>query len=400
MKSNAGSRNSSIRLFDFLTSMKFALAIVGLIALACAVGTFLPQGAEVAEYLKKNPDAEHCLGWFTRVGLTDVFFSWWFLALLAILSGNLLVCVSRRLFALRRATGLSRLRIAGTTLVHLSLLAIFLGGLIRGLFAERGFIEFREGESTTFFSTETGRIQLPFTVQLVKFAIERYPAKDDAAQPAKDIYPEKLVVSWPERKLSSVLPVAPGAELAVAPKSPQGVTGESFQIRIVRRVPDFMIDMTTREVTSRSDELRNPAILVAVSGLGGATERWLFARYPDFNMPPKGASNALAIPFDMGYEVTVTPGRQAPIKSFQSTLRILKDQTLQCEKTIEVNAPLAYGGYTFYQSGYDEHDLTWTSLQVVRDPGVRVVYLGFALMTIGLLITTYVRANSLGCAQQ
>ncbi|MBI2438177.1 MAG: cytochrome c biogenesis protein ResB [Lentisphaerae bacterium] len=394
-KSNGASCNPSARLFDFLTSMKFALLIVFLIALACAVGTLLPQGAEVADYLQHNPAATGRMELFAKLGLTNVFFCWWFLALLGILSGNLLVCVSRRLFALRRSSGLSRLRIAGTALVHLSLLAIFLGGLIRGLFSERGFIEFREGESVTFFSTETGRVQLPFAVQLLKFEIERYPAKVGFAQDEKDVYSETLVITWPERKFRAVLTVEPGAQQVVSPKSRKGSAPESFQVSIVRRVTDFVIDTTTREITSRSDELRNPAILVRVSGAVGAAERWVFARYPDdFNMPSGSATNSLPIPFDMNYEVT--PARKAPIKAFKSSLRILDDQAVRCEKTIEVNAPLSFGGYTFYQSGYDEKDPTWTSLQVVRDPGVSVVYLGFALMTLGLLLTTYVRVNSMG----
>jgi len=48
-----------------------------------------------------------------------------------------------------------------------------------------------------------------------------------------------------------------------------------------------------------------------------------------------------------------------------------------------------YKGYTFYQSGYNPEDLSYTSLQVVKDPGVAVVYSGFALMIAGLFIVFY-----------
>lgn len=360
--------------------MKFALLIVLLIALACAVGTLLPQGAEVADYLEHNPAAERRMEWLTAMGLTNVFESWWFLTLLAILSGNLLVCVVRRILALKRVAGGSRLRLMGTILVHLSLLAIFLGGLLRGIWAERGFIEFHEGESAAFFSTGTERVQLPFTVQLLKFEIERYPATDSSIKTAQDTYFENLVITWPERKIRAVLKVEPGAETSV---------GELFRVRIVRREPDFVVDTTTREIISRSAELRNPAILVQVSSPGGEAERWVFARYPDFNMHTTNI--AQQIPFNLNYEVMVSAARKVPIKSFKSTLLIQEGSLPPLQKTIEVNSPLSYGGYTFYQSGYNENDPTWTSLQVVRDPGVRVVYLGFVLMTLGLLITTYLR---------
>ena len=53
-------------------------------------------------------------------------------------------------------------------------------------------------------------------------------------------------------------------------------------------------------------------------------------------------------------------------------------------RTIAVNSPFSWGGFTFYQTSYNPDDLTWSALQVVRDPGVPVVYAGFILMMAGL----------------
>ena len=79
-----------------------------------------------------------------------------------------------------------------------------------------------------------------------------------------------------------------------------------------------------------------------------------------------------------------------PVKDYRSTLQILKRGAVAVEKTIEVNAPLSFEGYTLYQFGYDPADPAWTSLQVVRDPGVAVVYAGFASMTIGLALVFWI----------
>ena len=49
-----------------------------------------------------------------------------------------------------------------------------------------------------------------------------------------------------------------------------------------------------------------------------------------------------------------------------------------------VNLPFTYHGYTFYQTNYNPDDLTWSAMQVVKDPGVPIVYSGFILMMIGL----------------
>ena len=74
------------------------------------------------------------------------------------------------------------------------------------------------------------------------------------------------------------------------------------------------------------------------------------------------------------------------IKSFKSTLRIIEGDRIVREKTIEVNSPVTHRGYTLYQSGYDDRDLSLTILQVVRDPSVPVVYSGFVLMLAGLMV--------------
>ena len=56
-------------------------------------------------------------------------------------------------------------------------------------------------------------------------------------------------------------------------------------------------------------------------------------------------------------------------------------------KTIEVNNPLRYKGYSFYQYDYDHRELRYTVLQVVKDPGVPSVYVGFVLLMLGLTLT-------------
>lgn len=53
---------------------------------------------------------------------------------------------------------------------------------------------------------------------------------------------------------------------------------------------------------------------------------------------------------------------------------------------VEVNAPARYGGYTFFQDGYDTRHGAYTVLQVVRDPWLPVVWAGAALLAAGSFI--------------
>lgn len=56
---------------------------------------------------------------------------------------------------------------------------------------------------------------------------------------------------------------------------------------------------------------------------------------------------------------------------------------------VEVNAPLRHRGYTLYQDGYDTQRGAYTVLLVVRDPWLRVVWLGVALLAAGSLLILF-----------
>ena len=74
------------------------------------------------------------------------------------------------------------------------------------------------------------------------------------------------------------------------------------------------------------------------------------------------------------------------IKTYKSKVKILDKDEVVMTKTIEVNNPLRYKGYSFYQYDYDHRELRYTVLQVVKDPGVPSVYVGFVLLMLGLTL--------------
>ena len=71
------------------------------------------------------------------------------------------------------------------------------------------------------------------------------------------------------------------------------------------------------------------------------------------------------------------------VKSYQSHVAILEDNRKVGEAVIEVNHPLYWGGYSFYQSSYDAERESYTVLSVVSDSGLAAVYLGMAVLSIG-----------------
>ena len=72
------------------------------------------------------------------------------------------------------------------------------------------------------------------------------------------------------------------------------------------------------------------------------------------------------------------------ISDYKSDLVVQEEGQTVAEKTIEVNDPLHYGGYHFYQSSYDDKAGRYTVLSVTSDSGLALVYIGFALMAGGM----------------
>jgi cytochrome c biogenesis protein ResB len=368
---------------DRLASVKFAVTVVVIIAIACVAGTLIPQGADVAKYIRHYPDAARRMDLFGKLGLTHVFYSVWFIALLATLAATVAVCSSRRFATVRHSSGYARCRAFGSMLTHISILLILAGGVVRGIWGEKGVIELREGETNAQFVTENAAKSLPFAIHLTKFEIETYEQANGEAKAVAQDGDSNLVVLWPEKNLRAILPVKVGIDQAF----------DTFKITVLKYIPDFVVDMQTHEVTSRSSEPRNPAILVAVAGPSYHNHRWLFAKFPDFSIPTPDSQSTGPSPLQMVFQTSNLMSSKTmpagPIKSFKSTIDLVEGDSVVGHRVVEVNSPFSYKGYTFYQAGYNPEDLSYTSLQVVKDPGVQIVYTGFVLMITGLFIVFY-----------
>ncbi|MEI7901546.1 MAG: cytochrome c biogenesis protein ResB [bacterium] len=371
-----------------LASLKFALGVVLLIALACVAGTLIPQGAQqVAGYLAAHPGTgpHRVMYVLDALGLTRVFYSWWFVALLCVLAASLLVCTARRYAVIGRTTGAVRLRVIGSFITHVGLLLVLVGGAMRVVWGQQGMIQFHEGETVSDVAGSAGPFPLPFSIRLAKFEVEFY--KDPV--PTSESSTDKLLVQWPERKLEVAFPVKLKVAYPVAPPDSPAGAEPAFTVTMLRYLPDFAIGEGGGEAQSRSDEPINPALQVSVTGGGTTNTQWVFARFPDFGSHG-GADGAAPLPLKFRFEVVQSEaamGRaQSPIKAFRSTVDVLEGGAVVHTSTVAVNSPFSYRGYTFYQSSYDPQDLAWSALHVVQDPGVPVVYSGFVLMMVGLTV--------------
>ncbi|MEE9585246.1 MAG: cytochrome c biogenesis protein ResB, partial [Candidatus Brocadiales bacterium] len=153
-----------------------------------------------------------------------------------------------------------------------------------------------------------------------------------------------------------------------------GSTGQ--QLKIARFYPDFGIKQS---VVKRSDELKKPALYVEVTGPAGTLTDWIFADAPQ------------PTPYMDGNFFLLYEQSGDNVKDWKSTLRVIEAGEVVAEKTIEVNNPLKYGGYSFYQSSYDPENPKISGLQVARDPGVMLVYTGFSTLCFGIIFIFYLK---------
>jgi len=367
---------------SLLASLKFALVVILLIALACIAGTLIPQGSQADAFLEQNPGAQRVMHILSILGLTRVFYAWWFALLLFVLAASLVVCTYRRYLLISRTTWAVRARVAGSFITHVSLLLVFAGGVVRVLWVQKGTLQMHEGDTVTHVASPDGLFPLPFSVRLVKFDLEYYESK---SKPVDDLT-GRLLLQWADKKIQTDFPIATGVVHSIrAPDAPAGAPA-AFTVTVLQYVPDFMIDSASGEAKSRSAMPNNPAVQIEICGGGAPHTQWIFARFPDFaSHDGDPAAQPLAFRFVMVSASALAQGGP-DIKAYKSTLEVLENGVVVQKKVIAVNSPFTHRGYTFYQLSYDPQDLTWSSLQVVKDPSVPLIYAGFLLMMAGLTV--------------
>ncbi len=206
--------------YKFLSSTRFTIFLLSFIAVSCVVGTLLPQQARPEEYLQRYTESTYVALKF--LGLTNVFHSPWFVFLIGLFVVNLLLCTFQRLgrflgsgapgmpgeksllampftfflegadveqaaglFKGYKATGNGSGRILekgnisryGVYIIHGSIVIILLGSLI-GLFGYRGFVTLGKGETRASAIKRGSRETIPlgFAIKLDDFKISFYPS--------------------------------------------------------------------------------------------------------------------------------------------------------------------------------------------------------------------------------
>lgn len=396
---------------EFFSSLKLAIFLMITMAILATVGTVIQQGERPDVYIKEY--GENAYWWFVKLGFIDIYHSWYFSSVLVLLCINSMTCFHQRFPAIWRSIRQDKVTVTTPFIQNLARAATIELAAERGAvtedmalaFAERGYrvLVKKDETETTIYATKgiMGRVaahvahlsvtviviggilgnvvgfrdfgvclegetyhipQGNFDLHVDKFWIDYY---DNGA--VKSYNSTLTVIENGENQLTKTITVndplvykgiwfyqssygdswdrVEKARVVVREKATDKVVGEAIldwkkdavfkdlglTLQLTDFVADFGFDAKDRRVYSKTVEHDNPAIKLAITeGARTATAPWVFYNYPDL--------------FD-----------------------------IQGSK------------YKFELTGY----LTkkYTGLQITKDPGVLIVWIGSTLLVVGVTLS-------------
>jgi len=391
--------NKKNPLFSFFSSVKLALFTLFLLAITSIIGTVIPQKESIDWYIQNYSETTARI--FQVLSIPDMYNSWWFLGLLGLLSINLIVCsidrfpgVWKQIKADNLATApkrIQKMRLStswtsnkseeslatditkslsakgwqagqrkhdtglllfaqkgamsrtGVYIVHASILMIFIGAIIGELYGFKGSVMLPETQETSrFFQTGTGEsIDLGFTVRCDSFNIEFYESGMPKA------YRSKLTILENDT-------ITEVKEIVV--NDPLTYNGITFYQSSYQGYEDFLLTVTN-QATGDAQTVALP-----------------YQQQQDIatHQARIGVINAEA----MGQTITRMKIWFKDDEGPASTFWINSGDQVTVERTAKT---YTVAGKQMYATG----------LQIAKDPGVWVVYIGCGMMILGLFVAFF-----------
>ena len=112
MKINNPTNRLVDRLWNLFASVKLTVVILILLATTSVVGTLIPQNAEPSAYIRTYGEFAYRL--MHVFDIFNMYYSWWFQSLIAILAINITVCTIKRWPIIWKIVSSKKLKIGST----------------------------------------------------------------------------------------------------------------------------------------------------------------------------------------------------------------------------------------------------------------------------------------------
>lgn len=385
------------QLWDFFASVRLAIFTLCALAITSIIGTIIPQGENIGFYAKMY--GAKVAQFMQILDIPNMYYSWWFISLLVLLALNLTVCSLERFPRVWRIIQADNLNVSpervvkmslhhektfvsstqgvdpvslfksvgmtvkkkqtdggvlyfgqkgkysrtGVYVVHLSILVIFAGAIVGAILGSKGSVMIPELKSTPrFFSADDkSSIDLGFEVRCDKFVIEFY----DNGMP-KEYQSTLTIIENGEEVLTRDIEV----------NGPLTYKGYTFYQSSYQPYQDFIISITNKE---NGDNYRT---------ILGFQKQQVWDKYDvRFGVVNAEAARQRITRAKLWFKDGTTP----------ASLTWLKDD----KPTTISNGDAAYN--------IQLKQMYATGIQVAKDPGVWIVYLGCTLMLIGLYMAFF-----------
>ena len=418
------------KIWDVFASVKLAVVIFALISMTSIVGTVIEQQAEPEKNIQvlvkmfgvSHETAHGILGVLDSLGFTNMYHSWWFLAFLLLFAANLIICSLDRLPRIwklvqekirpvpapylekmsikhavaipGKAAGLkdtvaAALKSAGfkpaeaaeagavqlyaekgnytrlgVYITHLSILIILAGAIIGIFFGFNAFLNLPEGETTSVAYKDRGiEVPLGFELRCDNFEVEFYPNSEmpkaykswlTVLKNGQEVMKKAIVVNDPltyegitfYQSSYGMVPNSAGRGVLILRAVSKNGQSEQLNLKLgaTFTIPGTTVTGTIRDFSpalsfdqggnpfTYADQMTNPAINVEFVDKGTRSfSGWILKRFPrTWNLPDGNRVEFL-----------------------------------------------------------DLWGVQYTGMQVRRDPGVAIVYLGCIIMAVGLYMTFF-----------
>jgi cytochrome c biogenesis protein len=406
------------KIWNFLTSLKLVVLLLLLLSAVSIAGTIIQQGKPLQMYYRFYEPGTVAL--FNKLGLFDMYHSWWFVACLALLALNIAACtmdryrgimagLRKRNLILDEKLGKSLQNMTTITsalplddvemkmkalvgkgfsgkpvvtdaqdggrhyffekgkysrlaffLTHLSILIIFLGAMTGSLFGYKGYVNIFEGETVSQFETRAGQIKkLNFQVECNTFHAEFYPsgAPSDYRSDLSVLQNRKEII----RKTIRVND----------PLTFEGIT--FYQSSYGSRPDQGIIEVVVRDGSLKGSVTApvNQKVLIP-----GAADAIAIADYQEHHHLPDGSEGGRAL------DVHIFPEKG---KGEETEVWLLLDNPDYDRQR----------GGDYYLRVKDLKLKKYTGLQVNKDPGEILVWLGSLLLIAGIMIAFFLSHKKL-----
>ena len=392
------------RVWDFFTSVKLAIVTLIVLASTSIIGTIIEQNQPPEKYHKIYEDWAFAL--MDRINLFDMYHSTWFLLMLVLFTVNLSCCTIDRFPKMLRVVRNPRTKLDGNLektlslsdrwkrkgslsewtgkyaealtasfvkpkvtedggevhlyaetgvasrfgvyVTHLSIIIIFIGAIFGNRLGFKGYVNIPEGDAVTQVPVRGGTLiqDLGFTVRCNAFSLETYPSGQPKAYKSdlsiidggREVVRKTIVVNDPLQYKG----------IWFYQSSYGQAGGVTAQVTVSRKdgTPMSMLALAANEP-------------VPIDGYG-------IVRGVNYEQNFQGNGPALQV-------VVEKPGQ--PAASFW-----LVQGRPDIDRQRADSLVFSFGGLS---------SKMFTGLQVAKDPGVNIVWLGCALMVIGLIMAFF-----------